>query len=199
MNIPTFFTRSQFFRIIIVKVILTFAILFPSETHGQTIGSSTLVINASIPQIALIDIEPQGNANIHFMVAPATEAGSQGNTAAITNNTLWLNYTNSRLQNGPFRNVMVEASGTIPAGISLQVQASPRSGGCGKGVFGTPSGTVTLNNSPQVLISGIGGSHTGDGPGCGHNLTYTLRVTNFELLRHSQNNNLQITYTLADN
>jgi hypothetical protein len=198
MKQHTLITKNRYTGTIFYAILML-VIFCPAETKGQAIGTSTLVINAAIPQIALIDIEPQGNTSISFIISPAVEAGSQGNGAAITNNTLWLNYTNSRLQNGPFRNVMVEAAGNIPAGISLQVQASPRSGGCGKGVFGTPSGAVTLSNTPKVLITGIGGSHTGDGTGCGHNLTYTLLVTNFELLRHSQNNNLQITYTLADN
>jgi hypothetical protein len=166
---------------------------------GQVDGTTYLSFNVNIPQITLIDIEPQGNNNISFSVVPPSEAGNRFPESGVTNNSLWINYTNSRLVNGPSRSVIVQVLGDIPDGVILQLQASPRSATCGRGAFGTPAGLVTLSNSPQALISGIGGSFTGDGPGCGHQLTFTFKVTNYESLQYIQNRSLQLTYTLADN
>jgi hypothetical protein len=190
--------RSNTGTLVRAGMLLLWVCLYTGAS-GQVAGTSYLSFNVNIPQIALIDIEPQGNNSISFSVAPPGEAGNRFPDSGITNNALWLNYTNSRLVNGPLRNVTVMVLGDIPDGIILQLQASPRSSACGSGALGTPEGLLTLSDSPQALIAGIGGSFTGDGPGCGHQLNFTFRVHNYESLHHIQNRTIQLTYTLADN
>lgn len=171
-----------------------------TEAKAQSSGTSHLAFDVMIPEIALIDIEPAGNTNFTIHVNPATEAGEKpGTVGSAPNSDLWLNYTNSRTTNGPFRKVIVQVSGTIPLGTSLKLQASPRSATCGSGLFGIPAGTITLSNAPQVLISNIGGSYTGDGIGCGHRLNFTFQIDEFELIQYAQSTTLQVIYTLADN
>lgn len=170
-----------------------------SGASGQVAGTSYLSFNVNIPQIALIDIEPQANNNITFSVVPPSEAGNRFPEAGIINNSLWMNYTNSRLVNGPLRTVNVAVLGTIPNGIELWLEAQNIVTVNGKGTFGSSTGPKILSNAPQPLITGIGGCHTGDGSGNGHRLIFTFKVTNYELLNYVQNHTLQLTYTLADN
>lgn len=160
---------------------------------------ANLVFQVSIPVVALIDIEPQGNNEILLVVPPPTEAGEGMDHSDIGDDRLWLNYTCSRAVNGPLRKVQVQVSGLIPPGLLIKLSASPASSGTGRGLFGTPGPLITLSNSAQTLINGIGGSYTGNGAGNGHQLRYSLEVGDYGLLEQVQNVSLQVTYTLVDN
>ena len=187
--------KKNMFKMLIPALLL---MSFNQTIKGQIAGTSYLSFNVNIPQIALIDIEPQGNNNITFSVIPPSEAGNRFPESGIVNSSLWMNYTNSRLVNGPLRNVNVAVLGTIPNGIELELLAMPHSTNSGRGAFGNPAGPRILSGTPQILISGIGGCFTGDGPGNGHRLQFTFRVTDYESLHHIQNLTLQLVYTLAD-
>jgi hypothetical protein len=183
------------------RMLFLLAVLLAVENvaNAQSSGSGYLVFNVNIPEVAMLDIEPAGNTEISIIIAPPGEAGEAPVLANPSNNSLWLNYTNSRSPNGPFRKVNVQLFGSLPPGIAIRLKASPRSGLCGSGMFGIPNDEIVLSNTPQILISGIGGSFTGDGAGCGHRLNYTFTISESELLQHTMNTIIQVTYTLADN
>jgi hypothetical protein len=61
-----------------------------------------------------------------------------------------------------------------------------------------PAGILTLNNSPQTIISGIKGAYTGDGINNGYKLTYSLEIYDYKLLDFNQSATLSITLTLSD-
>ncbi len=180
---------------LILGVLLTVTI----TSSAQTTGTGYLVFNVNIPEVALLDIEPAGNTNISLTFAPPGEAGEAPAFKNTSNNSLWLNYSNSRPVNGPFRKINIQLHGSLPPGITIRLKASPGSGLCGNGSFGIPNDEITLSNSPQTLISGIGGAFTGDGAGCGHRLNFIFTISESELLQSTQNNIVQLTYTLADN
>ncbi len=183
------------------RMLFLLAALLTVETmsSAQQSGTGYLVFNVNIPEVALLDIEPDGNTDISLEVAPPGQAGEAPVLTNSSNNSLWLNYTNSRLENGPFRKVNVQLHGSLSPGIIIRLKASPGSGLCGNGMFGIPNDEIVLSNTPQTLISGIGGAFTGDGAGCGHRLNFSFSISESELLQYTQNNIVQLTYTLADN
>lgn len=177
-------------------LLLLFLILPLQGAFAQ--GSANLVFNVTTPRLALIDIEPSSNNNVTLQITPSPEAGESTGTFPA-NSDLWINYTCAKSNSDPFKKVNVQVNGTIPAGITLKIAASAATG-FGRGQRGTPTGSpVTLSNTPQTLISGIGGSFTGDGIGNGHQLTFTIDIPNFNILNVSPNTTLQVIYTLADN
>jgi hypothetical protein len=158
-----------------------------------------LVFNVLIPEIALVDVEPEGNNNISLDLTPPSEAGLGASGTTAANNSLWLNYTSSKSAGGPARSVYVQAIGDIPSGVQIKLQASARSGAGGAGLFGTPVGSpVILNNSPQMLISGIGGCYTGNGIGFGHQLQFSIEISDYSFLDIPGNSVIHISYTIAD-
>jgi hypothetical protein len=158
-----------------------------------------LVFNVLIPEIALVDVEPEGNNSISLDLTPPAEAGSGSSGVSAINNSLWLNYTSSKSAGGTSKCVYVQAIGDIPSGVLIKLQASERSGAGGAGVFGTPVGSpVILNNSPQILISGIGGCYTGNGIGSGHQLRFSIEISDYSFLEIPDNSFVHISYTIAD-
>lgn len=167
-----------------------------SAAQGQPGQLSFFV---QIPEIALVDVEPTGNNNITLDLAAPTEAGMGMAPVSTVNNSLWLNYTCSKSTGSPARNVYVQVMGSIPSGVQIRLQASPLSAAGGAGIFGNPAATpVILSNDQKLLVSGIGGCYTGNGTGYGHQLVYTIDVTNFALLDLAGNSVIQVFYTIAD-
>jgi hypothetical protein len=158
-----------------------------------------LVFSVLIPEIALVDVEPEGNNNISLDLTPPTEAGMGVSGTSAINNSLWLNYTSSKSAGGPARSIYVQAIGTIPSGVQVNLQASARSGAGGAGVFGSPVGNpVILSNNPQMLISGIGGCYTGNGIGFGHQLVFSIEISDYSFIGIPGNSVVHISYTIAD-
>ena len=97
----------------------------------------------------------------------------------------------------------MKSSGTV-AGLDLKVLSGAATSD-GKGTKGTAAGTaLTLTTSDQDIITGIGSCHTGNGDGKGHNLTYSLALSNegddFDLLDNDlENTELTVTYIISDN
>lgn len=183
-----------------VKGILFMAVvtmLFLAEARAQT--QANLIFNLNLPDIVLIDVEPKDNNNITLNVPPPVRAGEGLDVSQVRNEELWINYTTSRKSNGAYRSVQVAMDGTVPAGIKIKLSASARAAGQGRGIIGSPAGALTLGASPQTLISGIGGCFTGNGVNKGHQLVFTLEVTDYALIEQVQDANLLLTYTLVDN
>ena len=179
---------------ILAAMVLLFLI---GESSAQM--QASLIFNLNLPDIALIDVEPKDNNNITLTVPPPVRAGEGLDVSQVRNEELWINYTTSRKNNGAFRSVQVAMDGTVPAGMRIKLTASARAAGQGGGIFGSPAGALTLGSSPQTLISGIGGCFTGNGVNSGHQLVFTLEVTDYALIEQVQDANLLLTYTLVDN
>ncbi|MFM9943589.1 MAG: hypothetical protein ACKVQB_09225, partial [Bacteroidia bacterium] len=72
--------------------------------------------------------------------------------------------------------------------------------GQGAGTTGTPSSIITLSTSDQTLISAIGTCYTGDGTSKGHNLTYSLATTAYNLIKYTASpTSITVTYTITNN
>lgn len=182
-----------------IKGILAMAVMLFLFGESLAQSQASLMFNLQLPDIALIDVEPKDNNNITLTVPPPERAGEGLDVSQVRNEQLWINYTTSRRSNGAYRSVQVAMDGTVPAGMRIKLSASARAAGQGGGVFGSPAGALTLGSSPQTLISGIGGCFTGNGVNSGHQLVFTLEVTDYALIEQVQDANLLLIYTLVDN
>ncbi|KUJ50556.1 hypothetical protein [Chryseobacterium sp. JAH] len=159
-------------------------------------------ITITVPEVALVDIEPSASKNISLGFTAPTEAGLPI-TPSGTNNTLWLNYSSIKSVADATRTVSVKVDAIIP-GIDIKVTAGAATG-TGDGTLGTPTAQLTLTAVDQTIISGIGSAYTGDGANNGHNLTYTLDAGSssgtalYADLEAVTNAGTTVTYTISDN
>ena len=103
----------------------------------------------------------------------------------VSDNSKWLNYTTSVTPPEPTVSITVEiASGFVSNGMELRVEAGTCTGSC-EGDPGTPTGQVTVTYEPRVLINNIGTCTTGSGINVGHQLTYSIVITDYALIRAS--------------
>lgn len=176
----------------VLLIMGTFFFICPAISSGQLDASFT------IPELAIVDIEPD-NTGIFLTVEPPSEPGAGFTTSSSSkDNSKWLNYTCCLAPYATDRSVLVQiTSGDLPRGISITVEASNYSGN-GKGVFGKPAGKVLLGSRPGVLIAGIRGGYTGDGPYNGHMLTYSLSVASDQFFDFTSLETIEVTFTVTD-
>ncbi|WP_404984762.1 hypothetical protein ACI513_14955 [Chryseobacterium sp. M5] len=174
-----------------------------SNLKAQDTNTDNHTVTISVPEVALVDIEPAATKNITLGFTAPTEAGNPvvPNTA---NTTLWLNYSSIKSVADPTRNVSVSVNAIIP-GIDIHVTAAAATGS-GGGTLGTPAAQLTLSATDQTIISGIGSAFTGNGANNGHNLTYALAagsgpggVAVYEDLQATATTVATVTYTISDN
>ena len=176
-------------------ILIFWTIFSPKILMAQAVSQSSANVGVTLPEIALLDIEPNNSAVLLELKKP-TEAGTFIKTTQQSN-AKWINYS-SAVSTGRTRNVFVQIEyGTVPSGTVVKVQASAASGG--KGALGVSNGTVTLSGSPQRVVQGIGGAATGNGANFGHGLTYSLEVSNVSQLDFNASGTVGIIYTLIDN
>lgn len=165
-------------------------------------GTDAHTVQITIPSVALVDIEPSGSKDIAMAFAAPTEAGNPI-TAPTANTTLWLNYSSIVASTGvTSRRINVKvSSGAIPAGTNLTVQAAAASGSGGGTVVATGSSVITLTDTDQSLLTGIGSAYTGNGANNGHQLTYNLALASggYANLKSDASTTVTVTYTIADN
>ncbi|MBK1898268.1 hypothetical protein [Chryseobacterium paridis] len=179
------------------------ALAISATVNAQDTNTDNHTITISIPEVALVDIEPAATKNITLGFTAPTEAG-QPIIAAASNTTLWLNYSSIKSVADPTRNVSVKLNALIP-GIDIHVTAAAATGS-GAGTLGTPSAQLTLSAADQTIISGIGSAYTGNGANNGHNLTYALAagsgpggVAAYADLQATATTVATVTYTISDN
>jgi hypothetical protein len=166
---------------------------FPQWENGQ------ITINFNLPEVALVDIEPDVNNRIHFTLLPSSESGRTPELAESTNESLWINYTSALPGYQNSRSITAEISqGTIPRGISLYLEARSYSGN-GSGKPGQPAGKIELSRQPRPVISGIGNCFTGDGISNGHKLVFSIEISDYSNLATAGDTNFILLYTLTDN
>ncbi|MGV8946611.1 MAG: hypothetical protein ACOH1N_09295 [Lutibacter sp.] len=162
------------------------------SSFGQSQGSTNATFN--LLEVAMLDLEPD-NSTVTLSLA-TSEAGEKS-VLVSANNKKWLNFS-SAVSPNTSRNISVKIDGgQVPPGIYLKLTTSNYVG-IGKGVLGSPSGVVTLNNISQNIITGIKGAYTGDGINNGYELTYALEIYDYKLLDFNQSATLSISLTLSD-
>ena len=114
----------------------------------------------------------------------------------IADNSKWLNYRVTVTPPQPSVSITAEiTSGTISDGLQLQLQAGTFNGP-GGGNPGTPTGNIILKNTSQVIVSNIGTCNTDIGPNVGHQLTYTLSISNYSLV-NSSSSTVNVLFTIT--
>lgn len=182
-----------------IRTLSILIVLFTvSVTYCQTVLVREHSLGFTIPEIAMVDIEPD-NSSLNLSFIAPSEAGMPiivSNTGA---NTKWVNYTSSISPFVSSRSIEVQVNnGAIPDGVEILLDVSSYSGG-GGGVLGISSGTVTLSTAPQICIDNIGGCYTGNGSNNGHQLTYSIGITDYDALDANQSTVIEIMFTLVDN
>lgn len=170
-------------------------LLFSLWGFAQRTTSSTVPINLTLPEVALLDIEPNNSAVAIHLQAPTT--AGEFIKKAENLNAKWLNYT-SAVGTGKNRNITVQIEyGGVPSGTKIGVMAAYASSG--SGAIGSSNGWITLSDTPQRIINSIGGAFTGNGANAGHALSYYLEVTEVGSLNYEASGSLGLVFTLIDN
>lgn len=182
---------------------MTFAVFALSANLKAQITSDNHTVTISVPEVALVDIEPKATKNITLGFTVPTEAGNAV-TPTAANSTLWLNYSSIKSVADPTRTVSVSLNPIID-GIDIHVTAAVATGS-GGGLVGNPAAELTLSTTDQTIISGIGSAYTGNGANNGHNLTYALAagggvggVAIYKDLQATAAKVTTVTYTISDN
>ena len=190
---------KNFTTILATLLISIFATQVVAQTDSNTDAHDVQII---VPEVALVDVEP-ANSTITLSPEAPTEAGEFLDFSNATDNSLWLNYSSIvGSKSDPSRKVTVAISNeTVPSGMDLYVSAAKANSG--KGKIGAPLGRVKLENTATDLISGIGSCYTENGENFGHQLTYSLQLSDDDnavaSIDFDEATTLTITYTLTDN
>ena len=181
-----------------LKCLTTCCLCFSSLLIYAQSDMDTHDLDFEIPEISLMDIEPNRSTITLALDAP-TEAGSPLTAIADgTDNSKWINYSSSLAPATLAKSITAQITGgTLPGGISLSLQASAYAGS-GDGVTGTSAGSITLSGVAQSIITGIGGAYTGNGAGNGHQLTYTLSITDHNALDFDESTTVEVTFTITN-
>ena len=176
-------------------VAVIFGIFFPVFSMAQAVSFTAVNVGLTLPEVALLDIEPNNSA-VSLVLNSPTEAGSFVKNTLVSS-AKWINYT-SAVSLGKTRNVLVHIEyGSTPSGTVLKAMCSASSGG--KGALGTSTGNITISNVPQKIIAGIGPAATGNGANFGHSISYILEVTDVGKLNFNTSGTLGLIFTLIDN
>lgn len=154
---------------LINRILLAILVVSVSTAFADS-NTDNHQVSIVIPQIALLDIEPEGSKDISITMVEPTEAGDA--PADQTNDNLWLNVTSIVAANAT-RSISVSINAAV-AGLDLKVVAAAYDGD-GFGFWGTAkSELTTLSTSSQNLVTGIKSGYTANGDGNGYQLTYTV-------------------------
>ncbi len=173
-------------------------LLFPVIAYPQ-LEEAQIGVYLSLPQIALLDIEPGAGSSVLFTIEPSAESGNPANIEKTTNGNLWVNYTSAVSNPQDSRAITAQISqGNFPEGITLFVEAGAFSGS-GEGQTGQPAGKTSLSVQPKPIISNIGSCFTGNGTNNGHLLTFSIDIADYSKIQSMENTEFTILYTITDN
>lgn len=117
------------------------------------------------------------------------------NSEKVVSNNQWLNYSLHVNPSDPVSSISVSVvSGNLPPGVEIYVQAGRHTGN-GQGKTGVPAGKVKIDNVPKVILGGIGSSSTGNGNFQGHQISFSMIITDFAFLQPG-NYTIYLQYTL---
>ncbi len=181
---------KQINRLLIALLVVSISIGYSQDSNSDN-HSVTIVI----PQISLLDIEPEGANDITITMTVPAEAGEP--LASETDDNLWLNVT-SIVASGNTRDISVKIDAPI-TGLDLKVVSAAYSGS-GFGSWGIPQTEIILTAIDQTLVSGIKSGYTANGANNGYNLTYTAEPdasANFGDIVSTVGSDITVTYTLT--
>jgi len=182
----------QNYGIKLLLILLPFS-AFPQWERGE------VPVQFSMPEVALIDIEPGVNNRVHFTLLTAAESGTAPELVETTNASLWINYSSALPANQYSRSIMAEiAQGSLPAGIRLFLEASDVTGNR-EGEMGQSTGKTELTGQPGPIITGIGNGFTGDGIQNGHQLIFSIEIDDYTNIGAAGESYFVVVYTLTDN
>ena len=183
-----------------IKIVYLFIFLITASNPAfSQWENGQISVNFSITEIALVDIEPDFNNSIQFVIRPTAEKGQQLEIMDSSNESLWINYSSALSNTHQSRSIIAEISqGTLPNGLELFVEASNYSG-LGKGKLGLSVGKTSLTNRPKPIITNIGSCFTGDGINNGHLLTFSIEIKDYEKIRSGEETIFTVLYTIKDN
>lgn len=198
---------------IIFATVLFFAGARVSNAQGNNdTNEAQHTVAITIPTIALVDVEGASGEAESIDLSPdvsSLEAGDKIDFTSVSDNSLWLNYTSivsGNNGNGNGNNSSNERSITVeinnasnlPSGVSITLSAGAVTTGNGnKGEEET--GDITLSETAQNVVTGIGSCYTESGFQKGHQLTYGLSMddTNYEDLT-ANSYEVTVTYTISE-
>jgi len=187
------------------------------ETIKQTMKTalmSILLIWCSfivVAQTNAVSIAQTGGSVTMTFRTPAV-AGNP--VLQVTNSNNWLNYNTTVIPSSTQSSISVQLETTLPPGLQLQILAGTYQGTWGgsgaapnrRGTGytssavgdspGIPATVVTVSYLPQVLVSNIGVFDTGVGAYVGHQLTYTLSISDYSKVS-SANTSVTVLYTIT--
>ncbi|SHI75748.1 hypothetical protein SAMN05444280_105154 [Tangfeifania diversioriginum] len=176
-----------------------FLLLLSAKASAQ-VEEAEANVYFELPQVALVDIEPDLDNSIHFSVNTSAESGESPFLELPANNDLWINYSSSLTTAQNSRSIVAEISqGDIPEGIRFYLEASTFSGAGGSGQVGQPSGRIELNSQPRPIITNIGNCYTGDGINNGHRLSFSIDVSDYSRVYSVDESSFVVLYTITDN
>lgn len=175
---------------IYILLILTFNCLLVKGQDNDDIDFSI-----EIKEISLVNVVPN-NQVISFDVSVASTVGEEFPTQY--NSSKWLNYTSTHSSYSPLKIIKAHiGGGVLPQGIALYLKVDGATG-YGAGHLGIPTSKIKLNNSPQTVLSCIGGAYTGRGKHNGHRLNYSVKILDYEKLTSVHNKKYVVYYTLLE-
>lgn len=179
-------------------MVLVFTFNF-SDAIAQGSNTSEVNLNLSIPPIALIDFEVEGNQTITYGYSYMGLNNVEQMITPTTADNTWINYS-SIVNDGSTNYITVHlSSGSLPADVLLKLIVGGDVGQ-GAGNVGTPvSGEIIVTTYPQVIISNIGNCYTGAGVDKGHQLTYIWenpQSYNYSL-NYQNGQMIAVTYTIS--
>ena len=178
-------------------------VAFTGRIEAQDDHDDVHNLSIDIPEVALLDLESEGDKAIKLGPKAPGEAGNALDFSEEQNSDLWINYSSivgSKTE--PSRDITAQiTSGKVPEGLVLSVQAG-KDAGMGDGEMGKAGEMIRLDDHAQEIIKGVGSAYTGNGPARGHQLTYVLSLDkkegSYARIDFDQSNTLAITYTLTD-
>ncbi len=180
---------------LINRILLAILVVSISTAYSQDSNSDNHKVSIEIPEIALLDIEPNASKDISITMEAPTEAGET--MADQTDNNLWLNVT-SIVATGNTRDISVKIDAPI-TGLDLKVESAAYAGS-GFGSWGSAQPEVTLSTADQTLVSGLKSGYTFNGADNGYNLTYTASPkahADFGDMVSTIGTDITVTYTLT--
>ena len=181
-------------QLIAILIIL----LIPATSFSQS-AERQKTVRLSIPEIAILDIEPSLNNSVYISLEQPGKPGVEAGFRKTGNETLWINYSSTLLNANNSRVIKAEIlRGATPEGIELFLEASNYSGN-GDGRAGQSTGKVKLTNQPKPVITNIGNCYTGDGLMNGHLLSFSVEISNYSKIHSMNDTEFTILYTITDN
>ena len=181
-----------------ISVFFIFSLLLLSKPTSAQWEEGQMNVYFSIPEIALIDVEPSSSGSIHFTVASTGVSGESPRVVQTSDETLWINYSSALSDRIHSRSIVAEILQGLPEGMSMYLEASAYRG-LGKGQVGQSAGKVNLTRQPQPIITGLGSCFTGDGINNGHSLSFSIEITDYAKIYAMEESELTVVYTITDN